>query len=102
MVLSLMGVQGLRAASGPLFPGQQFDAGDCPTSVAIADLDGDGDADLAVANEGSYPSYDGSVSVLLNHGDGTFAADVTFGAKEAVRITAASVQHSRETYETRY
>jgi len=42
-----------------------------PFSIFAADLDGDGDLDLAVAiEEGEYM---GSVSVLLNNGDGTFA-----------------------------
>ena len=51
-----------------------YGAGNDPTSVAIGDLDGDGDADLAVAN-----SFSDDVSVLLNSGDGTFAADVIYG-----------------------
>ncbi len=45
-----------------------------PRSVFSADLDGDGDNDLAVANA------DNTVSVLLNNGDGTFAAKVDYGA----------------------
>jgi uncharacterized Rossmann fold enzyme len=36
-------------------------------SVITADLDGDGDPDLAASD-------DGSVNVLLNHGDGSFDA----------------------------
>jgi hypothetical protein len=40
-----------------------------PSSVAVADLNGDGKLDLAVANYG-----DASVSVLLGKGDGTFSA----------------------------
>jgi hypothetical protein len=39
-----------------------------PVSVFSADLDGDGDLDLATAN-----FYDDDVSILLNNGDGTFA-----------------------------
>ncbi len=44
-----------------------------PHSVFSADLDGDGDADLAVAN---YWSDD--VSILINSGDGTFQAAVNY------------------------
>ena len=38
-------------------------------SVAIGDLNGDGNPDLATANESAN-----SVSVLLNRGDGTYEA----------------------------
>jgi len=51
-----------------------YDAGRGPQSVAIGDLDGDGHADLAVAN-----FSDDKVSVLLNNGDGTFAEDTVYG-----------------------
>ena len=44
-----------------------------PRSVFAADLDGDGDQDLAVANYGSN-----NVSVLKNNGDGTFASAVNY------------------------
>jgi hypothetical protein len=40
----------------------------------IADLDGNGALDLAVAN-----SADANVSVRLNAGDGTFASSTTLG-----------------------
>src|SRR5438128_2500443 len=50
-----------------------YAAGDGPTSVAVGDFNGDGIPDLAVANQGTYPNYtDGSVSVLLGTGDGSF------------------------------
>ena len=71
------------ASGGPLFPGAQYDAGRTAYSVAIDDLDGDGDADLAVANY-----RDDNVSILLNHGDGTFAPDVTYGAGDGPRSVA--------------
>ena len=53
-----------------------YEAGDAPRSVFVADLDGDGDNDLTVAN-GHFRST--TVSVLMNNGDGTFAAKVTYG-----------------------
>ena len=52
-----------------------YDVGELPRSVAIGDLDGDGDADLAVVNE-----YGFNVSILLNNGDGSFADDVLYHA----------------------
>ena len=60
-----------------------YGAGDEPTSVAIGDLDGDGDPDLAVANGDSD-----DISVLLNAGDGTFVTDVTYGAGDYPRSVA--------------
>ena len=41
--------------------------------VAVGDFNGDGNLDLAVANEVS-----GTVAVLLGNGNGTFAAATTF------------------------
>ncbi len=63
MVPSVMVLGGARAPGGPLFLGARYAAGDYPHSVAIGDLDGDGDADLGVAN-----GSDDNVSVLLNQG----------------------------------
>jgi len=56
-------------------PAVNYPAGATPVSVFAADLDGDGDADLAVAIEGSD-----NVSVLKNNGDGTFAAPMNYAA----------------------
>jgi len=55
-----------------------FAAGTNPASVAIGDFNGDGKTDLAVAFTGTYTN--GSVSVLLGKGDGTFEAAVNYGA----------------------
>lgn len=49
--------------------------GSNPSSVAVGDFNGDGKADLVVANAGSN-----TVTVLLGNGDGTFAAPLSFGA----------------------
>ena len=56
-----------------LYPGPKFDAGDGPSSVAVADLNNDGTPDLVTANQASN-----DVSVLLGSGDGTFPARETF------------------------
>src|SRR5205807_2143155 len=47
--------------------------GRLPSSVAVADFNGDGVPDLAVANTGSN-----NVSVLLGNGDGSFQAAESF------------------------
>ena len=44
------------------------------TAIAIGDLNGDGQPDLAVANLGDY-----NVSVLSGNGDGSFQNAVNFG-----------------------
>jgi hypothetical protein len=52
--------------------------------VGVGDFNGDGIADLAVANGGTNSSTDpGSVSILLGNGDGTFRAAVNYAAGEA-------------------
>jgi hypothetical protein len=50
-----------------------YGVGASPKSVVAADLDGDGDQDLAVANWGSN-----DVSVLKNNGDGTYAPAASY------------------------
>jgi hypothetical protein len=51
---------------------------DLPETVLLADLNGDGLLDIVTANFSSAPT--GTVSVLLNNGDGTFAPAVTYPA----------------------
>ncbi len=48
-------------------PPADFGAGQAPRSVAVGDFNGDGVADLAIADEAN-----GSVSILLGNGDGSF------------------------------
>src|SRR5437870_1506412 len=47
--------------------------GATPQSVAVADFNGDGKPDVAIANNGSH-----SVSVLLNAGNGAFQPLATY------------------------
>jgi len=58
--------------------------------VAVGDFNGDGKPDLVVANSGSGQSgySDGSVSVLLGQGDGTFHTAVNYTAGLAPRSVA--------------
>ena len=71
-------------AGGPLFPAQQYDAGDIPWCVAVGDLNGDESLDLVVA----YSYMPGGVAVLLNNGDGTFAGPLHYRAGAGPRSVA--------------
>jgi hypothetical protein len=53
---------------------RNYETGAEPVSVAIGDLNGDGKLDLATANDNA----DGTVSVLVNRGDGSFRAKRDF------------------------
>mgnify|MGYP006276137065 CR=1 FL=1 len=76
------------------FPNRQtYVAGGGPFGVTAADLDGDGDTDLAVANRGSD-----DVGVLLNNGDGTFAPQQTYAAgSEPLSVKAADLDADGDT-----
>jgi VCBS repeat protein/PASTA domain-containing protein/FG-GAP repeat protein len=68
-----LGAMALSAASVPSFAGpRHYATGISPASVAIADVNGDGARDVAVANSANRAV--GTVSVLLNRGDGSFRA----------------------------
>ena len=71
----------LGNGDGSFQAARNFGAGTTPRSVAVGDFNGDGLQDLAVANGGSPPyQSDGSISVLLGTGDGSFTAVQTIAA----------------------
>ena len=60
----------LGNGDGTFQPAQSYAVADFPISVAAGDFNGDGIPDLAVVN--GNPSGDGTVSIFLGNGDGTF------------------------------
>jgi hypothetical protein len=75
----------LGNGDGTFQTGVSYQAGTGPSSVAAGDLNGDGRLDLAVANVGSLRNNytNGSVSILLGRGDGTFENAVNYNAGTA-------------------
>jgi large repetitive protein len=57
----------LGNGDGTFTPGMTYVVGSNPQSVAVADLNGDHNLDLAVAD-----AFGGSIDILLGNGDGTF------------------------------
>jgi len=86
--------------ANPIFlPPVMYDtSGYDPDSVAVTDVNGDGQPDLIVANLTSDPSTGfaaSTVSVLLGNGDGTFQPARTFasGGSYLNSLTVADVNH---------
>ena len=65
-------------------------AGTGRRAVAVGDLDGDLNLDLAVVNAGSR-----TVSIHLGNGDGTFAREVNYPVGEGPATIAIGSQLSR-------
>jgi hypothetical protein len=72
-----------------------YSGGVNPFSIAVADINGDGKPDLVVANRGDSNgnTNNGTVSVLLGNGDGTFqtAVDYASGGGFANSVAVADV-----------
>jgi hypothetical protein len=77
----------LNKGSGTFQSAVKYPAGPNPFSLAAADFNGDGKLDLAVTNvcdisqdNFNCTNQQNTVSVLLGHGDGTFASPVSYQA----------------------
>ena len=71
-------------AAGLLSPPSTTTAATSPSVLAVADVNGDAQPDLVVANFGE------TVSVLLNQGAGVFAAPVSYDAGQSPESVAAA------------
>ena len=83
----------LGNGDGTFQPEVSYDSGGLgPQSVAIADVNGDGNPDLLEGNANNVTN-EGSVGVLLGNGDGTFQAPLIFdsGGLAAFGIAVADV-----------
>ncbi|MHC4795435.1 MAG: FG-GAP repeat domain-containing protein [Planctomycetota bacterium] len=65
----------LKDGTGAFVTVANIPVGVNPRDIAVGDLDSDNDLDLVVANSG-YTQDTSTIAVLLNNGDGTFAAAV--------------------------
>ena len=72
----------LNSGDGTFGGRRDYPTGEAPASVAIGDLNGDGSRDLATANfvvpDANITGVPGTVSVLLNSGDGGFLPKVDY------------------------
>src|SRR5262249_37415120 len=75
-------------------PAVTFPVGVRPEAITVADVNGDGVQDIAVVNQGTFPTFASSLSVLLGNGDGSFQPAVTtpirpgggFGNRQSVAV----------------
>lgn len=68
----------LGNGDGTFQPHIDYGVGTLPSSLLVADFNGDGKLDLAVTN-----AVDGTVSILLGNGDGTFQPQVVYATAGA-------------------
>ena len=71
--------------NGTFQPATNYAVGTHPTALVITDLDGNGKADIAVAN-----NSDDTISVLLGNGDGTFQTPATYTSEVGPHSIAAA------------
>jgi subtilase family serine protease len=77
---------------GTFQPQIEYSVNGYPNALAVADLNNDQHPDIAVANGGPVGGSAGGVSVILNNGNGTFAAPVNYSpGSEFYFLTAGDV-----------
>lgn len=81
----------LNQGDGTFGPPAVFPAEDIPGDVEIADLDGDGDNDLALAHQ------TGTASVMFNQGDGTFGPPITYAVGLTGGLSVADLDGDGDT-----
>jgi pimeloyl-ACP methyl ester carboxylesterase len=82
----------LGNGDGTFQPQIEYPANGYPYALAVADFNGDQHPDIAISNYGPTGGSGGGVSVLLNNGNGTFAAPVNYAAGgEFYFLTASDV-----------
>lgn len=92
--VSIFENKGMLKTGSWVFDKTDYNAGNCPISVHIADLDNDEDIDAAVANTGSD-----NVSVLLNNGNGSFAAPVNYECGDSPYSVICALLDNDEYYD---
>jgi hypothetical protein len=77
---------------GTFQPPVEYQAGEEPVSIVVADFNGDGIADLAVADDNCPydPCPGGYLSVLLGNADGTFQAPSYYGSWRGAVLSIAT------------
>ena len=87
----------LNKGDGTLKPAVSYAAGALTSTPVVADLNGDGNLDIVVANSTPFPAgsvppgstcVHGCVTVLLGKGDGTFQPAVTYTAQAGALYVA--------------
>src|SRR5260221_9411685 len=85
IALCLIAASAASSAAQTFLGAPSYSTGRNPIAITVADFNGDGRPDLAVAN-----NRDGNVSVLLGNADGTFQTAVNYGAGTAPKSIAAA------------
>jgi hypothetical protein len=87
--LSLESLEDRTVLSVSFAPAVSLPVGFRPESIVTADLNNDGKQDIVVLNQGQFPDFQSSVSVLLGNGDGSFRPAVTTGLLPGANSVAA-------------